>query len=326
MIEGLTKVFYPQASSTVIFLVMVVVLLIKPAGLFGTVVQAAPSNLTHNLAPVRRSIVIPAAVILLALASLAPFLFYPALRHAGALLALFALSFNLLLGYGGLMSFGHAAFFGGASYVLACTMKRWGFGPEIGISVRRRRDPARCAVRRGRHPPPGMYFAMITFALAQIVYFYAVQAPWTEGENGIQSVPAGHLLGFIDLKSTYATYYFVLALFLFAFAVVWRAVHSPFGRVLKAIRQNEPRAISLGYDVDRYKLLAFMLSAAVAGLAGAAKTIVFHIATLTDVDWTTSMQVVLMTLVGGLGTMLGPMVGAFVIVATQNYLAEFGSG
>ena len=166
---------------------------------------------------------------------------------------------------------------------------------------------------------------MITFALAQIVYFYAVQAPWTQGENGIQSVPAGHLFGFIDLRNSYATYYFVLALFLLGFAIVWRTVHSPFGQVLKAIRQNEPRAISLGYNVDRHKLLVFTLSAALAGLAGCAKTTVFHLATLSDVEWTTSMQVVLATLVGGLGTMLGPVVGAFVIVAMQNYLAEFGS-
>jgi branched-chain amino acid transport system permease protein len=152
-----------------------------------------------------------------------------------------------------------------------------------------------------------------------------VQADWTEGENGIQSVPAGFLFGSIDLRNSYATYYFVLALFLFGFAVVWRTVHSPFGQVLKAIRQNEARAISLGYKVDRYKLLAFTLSAALAGLAGCAKTSVFHLATLSDVDWTTSIQVVLVTLVGGLGTMLGPIVGAFVIVAMQNYLAELGS-
>jgi branched-chain amino acid transport system permease protein len=171
----------------------------------------------------------------------------------------------------------------------------------------------------------GIYFAMITFALSQIVYFYCVQASWTEGENGIQAVPAGYLLGFIDLNDRYAIYYFVLALFLFAFAVVARAIHSPFGQVLKAIRQNEPRAVSLGYKVNRYKLIAFTLSAALAGLAGAAKMSVFHLATLTDVEWTMSMQVVLMTLVGGLGTMLGPVVGAFVIVAMQNYLAELGS-
>lgn len=326
VIEGLTKVFYPEASSTAVFIVMVIVLLIKPAGLFGTVVQAPPSNLELDTAAVSKTMMRGVAVILLALAAAAPFLFYPLFVTQALCYAIFALSFNLLLGYGGLMSFGHAAFFGSSSYVMAYVMKSWGFGPELGIisgvlvSAVLGVVFGWIAIRR-----QGIYFAMITFALSQIVFFYCVQAHWTEGENGIQAVPAGYLFGFIDLNNKYAIYYFVLALFLFAFAVVWRAVHSPFGQVLKAIRLNEPRAISLGYKVNRYKLLAFTLSAALAGLAGAAKTSVFHLATLSDVDWTMSTQVVLMTLVGGLGTMLGPVVGAVVIVAMQNYLAEFGS-
>ena len=326
VIEGLTKVFYPEASSTAVFIVMVIVLMIRPAGLFGTVVQAPPSNLEIDTVPASRWAMRAAGIVLLALAAMAPVIFYPLFVTQALCYAIFALSFNLLLGYGGLMSFGHAAFFGSSSYVMAYVMKSWGFGPELGIVTGVLAASVLgavfgwIAIRR-----QGIYFAMITFALSQIVYFYCVQASWTEGENGIQAVPAGHLFGFIDLNDRYAIYYFVLALFLFAFAVVWRAVHSPFGQVLKAIRQNEPRAVSLGYKVNRYKLLAFTLSAALAGLAGAAKTSVFHLATLSDVEWTMSAQVVLMTLVGGLGTMLGPVVGAFVIVAMQNYLAEFGS-
>jgi branched-chain amino acid transport system permease protein len=326
VIEGLTKVFYPEASSTVVFIVMVIVLLLRPAGLFGTVVQAPPSNVELAVTPPGKPVAHIAIVVLLALAATAPFLFYPLFVTQALCYAIFALSFNLLLGYGGLMSFGHAAFFGSSSYVMGYVMKSWGFGPELGILAGVLVASALgmvfgwIAIRR-----QGIYFAMITFALSQIVYFYCVQASWTEGENGIQAVPAGYLLGFIDLNNRYAIYYFVLALFLFAFAVVARAIHSPFGQVLKAIRQNEPRAISLGYKVNRYKLLAFTLSAALAGLAGAAKMSVFHLATLSDVEWTMSMQVVLMTLVGGLGTMLGPVVGAFVIVAMQNYLAELGS-
>jgi branched-chain amino acid transport system permease protein len=326
VIEGLTKVFYPEASSTVVFIVMVIVLLLRPAGLFGTVVQAPPSNLDLGVAAPTRPVIRATIAILLVLGATAPFLFYPVFVTQALCYAIFALSFNLLLGYGGLMSFGHAAFFGSSSYVMGYVMKSWGFGPELGILAGVLVASALgvvfgwIAIRR-----QGIYFAMITFALSQIVYFYCVQASWTEGENGIQAVPAGYLLGFIDLNNKYAIYYFVLALFVFAFAVVWRAIHSPFGQVLNAIRQNEPRAISLGYKVNRYKLLAFTLSAALAGLAGAAKMSVFHLATLSDVDWTMSMQVVLMTLVGGLGTMLGPVVGAVVIVAMQNYLAEFGS-
>jgi len=319
-------VFYPEASNTAVFIVMVIVLMIRPAGLFGTVVQAPPSNLEIDTVPASRWAMRAAGIVLLALAAMAPVIFYPLFVTQALCYAIFALSFNLLLGYGGLMSFGHAAFFGSSSYVMAYAMKSWGFGPELGIVTGVLAASVLgavfgwIAIRR-----QGIYFAMITFALSQIVYFYCVQASWTEGENGIQAVPAGHLFGFIDLNDRYAIYYFVLALFLFAFAVVWRAVHSPFGQVLKAIRQNEPRAVSLGYKVNRYKLLAFTLSAALAGLAGAAKTSVFHLATLSDVEWTMSTQVVLMTLVGGLGTMLGPVVGAFVIVAMQNYLAELGS-
>ena len=308
VIEGLTKVFYPEASSTVVFMVMVIVLLLRPAGLSArSCRRRRATSSSASRAPAQRRVIRATTAHPARRLRRAPFLFYPLFVTQALCYALFALSFNLLLGYGGLMSFGHAAFFGSASYVMAYTMKSWGFAPELGILVGTAAATILgavfgwIAIRR-----QGIYFAMITFALAQIVYFYAVQAGWTEGENGIQAVPAGFLFGLIDLRNSYAIYYFVLALFLFGFAVVWRTVHSPFGQVLKAIRQNEPRAISLGYKVNRYKLLAFTLSAALAGLAGCAKTSVFHLATLSDVDWTTSIQVVLVTLVGGLGTMLGP--------------------
>jgi branched-chain amino acid transport system permease protein len=326
LIEGLTKVFYPEASSTAIFIVMVLVLLVKPAGLFGAVVQATPSNLQLDLPSTRKWVRLATAAVLVPLALVAPFLWYPVFLSQVICYAIFGIGFNLLLGYGGLMSFGHAAFFGSASYVMAYTMKSWGLTPELGVLAAVAAATALgalfgwIAIRR-----QGIYFAMITLALAQIVYFYAVQAHWTEGENGIQAVPAGRLFGLIDLSGSIPTYYFVLSLFLIALLLFWRTVHSPFGHVMRAIRENEPRAVSLGYKVDRYKLLAFTLSASLSGLAGAAKTSVFHLASLTDVEWTMSAQVVLVTLVGGLSTLLGPLVGSFVIVGMQNYLAEFGS-
>jgi branched-chain amino acid transport system permease protein len=244
----------------------------------------------------------------------------------GLCMALFACAFNLLLGYVGLLSFGHAAFLGSAAYITAHVCKAWGFPPELGILCGVAAAAAlgavfgALAIRR-----QGIYFAMITLALAQMVAFYALEAPFTGGEDGIQGVPRGHLFGVFDLSHTLTMYYFVLAMFLIGFGIIARTIHSPFGQVIKAIRENEPRAISLGYSVDRYKLMAFVLSAALAGLAGALKALVFQLAALTDVDWTTSGEVVLITLLGGVGTSLGPIVGAFIIVAMDNYLAQMGS-
>jgi branched-chain amino acid transport system permease protein len=266
------------------------------------------------------------AALLIVLALLAPFVLYPVFLMQALCLALFACAFNLLVGYVGLLSFGHAAFFGTAAYITAYTVKSWGLPPELGILAGVAVAALMglvfgwLAIRRS-----GIYFAMITLAFAQMVYFFAVEAPFTGGEDGIQAVPRGHFLGIFDLDHTLKMYYFVLAVFLFGFAVIMRSINSPFGQVIKAIRENEPRAISLGYRVEQYKLLAFILSAALAGLAGSTKVLVFQFAALTDVDWTTSGEVVLMTLLGGMGTILGPVAGAFIIVAMQNYLAQTGS-
>ena len=240
--------------------------------------------------------------------------------------ALFACAFNLLLGFTGLLSFGHAAFFGTAAYITAYFCKEVGLSPELGIILGVVGSGifgyliGSLAIRR-----QGIYFAMVTLALSQMVYFLAVQLPYTGGEDGIQGVPRGMLFGLIDLKDDVAMYYFVLVVFLFGFALIMRAVHSPFGQVLKAIRENEPRAISLGYDVDRFKLMSFVISAALSGLAGSMKSLVFQLATLTDVHWHMSGEVVLMTLLGGMGTILGPVVGAGIVVGLQNYLANIGS-
>jgi branched-chain amino acid transport system permease protein len=239
--------------------------------------------------------------------------------------ALFACAFNLLIGFGGLLSFGHAMFLGTAGYVCAHAAKVWGWPPEAAILAGTGAAAilglvtGLLAIRR-----QGIYFAMITLALAQMIYFFCLQAPFTHGEDGIQSVPRGRLFGLLDLSNTLTMYYFVLIVFIAAFALIYRVIHSPFGQVLKAIRENEPRAISLGYDAERYKLLAFVLSATLAGLAGATKAIVFQLASLTDVHWTMSGEVVLMTLLGGMGTVFGPVVGAFIIIGLENYLAAFG--
>ncbi|WP_206454840.1 branched-chain amino acid ABC transporter permease [Aurantimonas marina] len=252
----------------------------------------------------------------------APFFVYPVFLMSVLCFALFATAFNLLLGYVGLLSFGHAAFFGGAAYFTAHAAKVWGWEPlsaillgavgagVIGLIV------GFLAIRR-----QGIYFAMVTLALSQMIFFIFLQAPFTHGEDGIQGVPRGHLLGLIDLNDPLNIYYFVLAIFLFGFFAVWRIVNSPFGHILKAIRENENRAISLGYRVDRYKLGAFVMSAAIAGLAGSTKAIVFQIATLTDVAWQMSGEVVLMTLLGGMGTIFGPTIGAALVVTMQNYFA-----
>lgn len=253
----------------------------------------------------------------------APFLFYPTLLMQILCFALFACAFNLLLGFAGLLSFGHAAFFGGAAYVAAYLCKEQGWSPEAGILAGTLMAAVlgaafgAVAIRRA-----GIYFAMITLALAQLVFFVALQMPFTGGEDGLQGVPRGKLFGLFDLSDNLSMYFFVFAVFMIGFTLIYRTIHSPFGQVLKAIRENEPRAISLGYNVDRYKLLAFVLSASLAGMAGATKALVFQLASLTDVHWHMSGEVVLMTLLGGLGTVFGPVVGAATIVLLQTQLAD----
>jgi branched-chain amino acid transport system permease protein len=267
-----------------------------------------------------------ATAVMTAVLVLAPVLgVYPVFLMKALCFALFACAFNLLIGFGGLLSFGHAMFLGTAGYVCAHAAKEWGWPPEGAILVGTLTAAAMgvvvglLAIRR-----QGIYFAMITLALAQMVFFIYLQTPFTHGEDGIQAVPRGKLFGLLDLSNTLVMYYVVLAIFLAAFLLIYRIVNSPFGQVLKAIRENEPRAISLGYDAEKYKLLAFILSATLAGLAGATKAIVFQLASLTDVHWTMSGEVVLMTLLGGMGTIFGPVVGAFTIIGLENYLAGFG--
>jgi branched-chain amino acid transport system permease protein len=259
-------------------------------------------------------------------ALIAPAVLYPVLLMKILCFALFACAFNLLIGFTGLLSFGHAAFFGGASYFAGHALKVWGLPTEIGILI-----GTVCAAGLGliigglAIRRQGIYFTMITLALAQMLFFVFLQAPFTGGEDGLQSIPRGSLLGLLDLKNDIVMYYVVLAIVIAAFLFIVRIIHSPFGQVLKAIRENEARAISLGYDVERYKLLAFVLSAALAGLAGSTKAIVLGFGTLTDVHWSMSGLVVLMTLVGGLGTLVGPVVGAIVIIALENKLGDFGT-
>jgi len=266
-----------------------------------------------------------AFLIMVALLIIAPFFVYPLFLMKALCFALFACAFNLLIGYVGLLSFGHALYFGWASYLTAHSAKVWGFPPELAILTGAATAAVfgliagSLAIRR-----QGIYFAMITLALAQMMFFFAVQAPFTGGEDGIQAVPRGYLFGLIDLGNQANMYILTLVIFLFGFLLVYRVINSPFGEVLKAIRENEPRTISLGYKTDRYKLVAFVLSATLAGLAGGTKAIVLQIASLTDVNWPMSGEVVLMALVGGLGTVFGPVAGAFVIITMQNYLAQVG--
>ncbi|QIG91563.1 MULTISPECIES: branched-chain amino acid ABC transporter permease [unclassified Bradyrhizobium] len=250
---------------------------------------------------------------------------YPFFVMQALCFALLACAFNLLIGYGGLLSFGHAMFLGTSGYVTAHALKVWGLPPELGIVV----GTAAAAllglvtgfisIRR-----QGIYFSMITLALSQLLYFIYLQAPFTHGEDGIQGIPQGRLFGIFDLSKPLVLYYVVLAGFLAGFLLIYRTINSPFGEVLKAIRENEPRAISLGYKTDQYKMLAYILSGTLAGFAGSLKVFVAQNASLTDVHWSMSGEIVLMTLVGGLGTIFGPVVGAFVIIAMQQYLAGFG--
>jgi len=262
---------------------------------------------------------VPIAILVAAVIA-APFVVYPFFAMKVLCFSLFACAFNLLIGYVGLLSFGHALFFGGASYASAHAALAWGWPPElailfsVGVGAALGLVVGVIAIRR-----QGIYFAMITLALAQMFYFYCLRADFTGGENGIQGVPRGHL------ENKYVMYYFVAAVFFVGFALIYRVIHSPFGQVLKAIRENEPRAISLGYTAEHYKLIAFVLSATLSGLAGATKALVFQLASLTDVHWTMSGEVVLMTLLGGLGTVFGPVVGAFIVVGLENYLAQLGA-
>ncbi len=274
----------------------------------------------------QRSWSMPIAFALMVIALIvAPFFAYPVFLMKALCFALFACAFNLLIGYVGLLSFGHALYFGWASYVSAYSAKVLGLTPELAILLGALTAAVlgliagSIAIRR-----QGIYFAMITLALAQMMYFFAVQAPFTGGEDGIQTVPRGKLFGLISLADQTNMYITVLVIFLSGFLMIYRIIHSPFGEILKAIRENEARAISLGYKTDRYKLVAFVLSATFAGVAGATKAIVFQLASLTDVDWPMSGEVVLITLVGGLGTVFGPVAGAFFVISLETYLTQIG--
>lgn len=280
--------------------------------------------LTPAIATPRHHVAIFAGLLVVLL--LAPFVLYPVFLMKVLCFALFASALNLLLGYGGLLSFGHAAFFGSASYVSAHAAKVWGVTPELAILFGTAAGAllglaiGSLAIRR-----QGIYFAMVTLAFAQMVFFLALQLPFTGGEDGIQAVPRGRLFGVIDLGNDLTLYFVVLLIVFGGLMLIYRIIHSPFGQVLKAIRDNEPRAESLGYKVNRYKLAVFVMSASLAGLAGATKAIVFQLASLTDVYWTMSGEVVLMTLLGGMGTIFGPFVGAAVIVTMESYFAGFGA-
>jgi len=284
------------------------------------VATAAPDRAQHQ----RRDFAI-AGVLMLALIAAAPFFVYPFFVMEMLCVALFACAFNLLIGYVGLLSFGHAMFFGMASYVSAHAAKVWELDPLLailcGVAVAAAMGlvAGALAIRS-----TGIYFAMITVALSQMVYFFCVEAPFTHGEDGIQSVPQGRVLGFFDISNTTNLYIFVAVIFVLGFLFVYRTINSPFGEILKAIRENQPRAISLGYRVPLYKLAAFVLSAGLAGLAGATKALVVQNASLSDVGFQMSGEVVLMTLLGGMGTLYGPVVGAVVVVSMQNYLAQYG--
>jgi branched-chain amino acid transport system permease protein len=287
-------------------------------------VAAETGSVDHSA--LHRTLFIALAALLVVLPFI-PVIGYPFFLMKVLCFALFACAFNLMLGYGGLLSFGHAAYFGFAAYVSAYTAKHWGLTPEVSILLGTASGAVlglvfgSLAIRR-----QGIYFAMITLALAQMVYFFSLQAPrFTGGEDGIQAVPRNNLFGVLPLGNDTTTYYLVAGIFLAGVLLIYRIIHSPFGQVLKAIRDNEARAISLGYRVNQYKLAVFVLSASLAGLAGATKAIAVQLASLTDVHWSMSGEVVLMTLVGGMGTVFGPIVGAAVIISMQNFLAGLGA-
>ncbi len=283
---------------------------------------AATHDVNAAKAPAINSLSATILIIAIVALAAAPFVVYPIFLMKMLCFALFASAFNLLLGYTGILSFGHAAFFGGAAYITAHTVKEWGVTPEVGLILGILAAAALglvigyLAIRR-----QGIYSTMITLALSQMFFFFCLQAAFTHGEDGLQGVPRGYLFGFIDLNNPMNMYYFVLALFVLGVFAIWRIINSPFGMILKSVRENENRAISLGYSVKRYKLAAFVMSAGLAGLAGGLKALVFQFATLTDVGWQMSGEVILMTLLGGIGTLIGPIVGAAFVVALQNYLA-----
>lgn len=283
----------------------------------------ARSSVLGRMAPSHRA----GFALLFGFLLIAPFIgLYPVFVMKIMCFALFACAFNLLLGYGGLLSFGHAAFFGGAAYTSAHAAKVWGLSPELCVLLGTATGAVLglvigfFAIRRS-----GIYMTMITLAFAQMVFFFALQAPFTGGEDGIQAIARPALFGIFDISSDFRFYFFVLAVFAIGLLLIYRIIHSPFGQVVQAIRENEPRSISLGYRVQRYKLALFAMSAALAGTAGATKALVFQLASLTDVHWSMSGEVVLMALLGGVGTIFGPIVGALVIVAMQNYFASFGA-
>ena len=329
IVEALTKWVVPEASNLVVFVIMAIVLLVRPSGLFGNAPALSSHIASADGAPAESGeprdywigIVVMTVVLMIA-----PWVLYPAFVMKALCFSLFALSLNLLLGFLGLGSFGHAMFLGTSGYCAGYAAKAWGWPAEIAIpcavliSTILGFFVGLLSVRRQK-----IYFSMITLALGEFVYFVFLQAPFTGGEDGLSAVPRGRLFGLLDLENDMVLYYLILAMFLLGFAVVFRAVHSPFGQALKAIRENEPRAISLGYDTDRIKLLAFVLSSAIAGLAGALKVYVFHIVSLPDIFHSTSGDVILMVLVGGAGTIFGPVAGAFAIVGLQQYLAPLGT-
>jgi branched-chain amino acid transport system permease protein len=324
VIEGLTKVFYPEASSTVIFIVMALVLLVKPAGLFASVVNR-PQTVEVGIVVRAADALFHRKAFMVAglLFAVAPFVLYPVFLMKVMCFALFAAAFNLLIGYVGLLSFGQAMFLATGGYIAAHIAKVWGWTPELAIvagtlaSTTLGALSGAIAIRR-----QGIYFAMITLALAQMVYFFYLQVPFTHGEDGIQAVPRGRLFGLVNLNNVWALYAFVYAVCGGGILLIYRVVNSPFGEILRAIRDNEPRAISLGYRTSHYKLLAFVIAAGLAGLAGATKAIVFQLASLADAHWSISGEVVLMTLLGGMGTVFGPIAGALLLVSIESYLAQ----
>jgi branched-chain amino acid transport system permease protein len=330
ILEALTKVYYPEAANTVIFLLMAAVLLIKPSGLFGTASyladHAGSGLLTVKRRQLSRQIVIGLLMFATTVAATAPTFIYPQLLMHALCLGIFACAFGLVAGFLGLLSLGHAAFFGTASYISAYAWAKLGLDPISGLLLGTIAGAALglCFgwVALRSH---GLYFAMVTLALTQLIYFAALQAPFTNGEEGIQGVPRGELFGMVDLNDALSMYFFVLLIFVASVLLIWRTVNSPFGHVLVAIRENEPRTISLGYNTKRYKLIAFVLSAAISGLAGSTKVLVHQIATLSDTHWLLSADVFLMALIGGLGTVLGPVFGAFLLAGLDHFLSPFGS-
>ena len=326
LLEGLTKVFYPEASTTVVFVAMVLVLLTRPNGLFGTLVKHKTDDSTAVKSINNKFDSSPVTYLLIVLISVAaPFFIYPPFLMKVLCFALLACSFNLLLGYGGMLSFGHAAFYGGGSYMAAVAAKTLGIDPFTSV-VLGGLSAAVVSIAFGyiSIKRQGIYFSMITLALAQMFYFFIVQSEFSGNDEGIQAVPRGNLFG-IDLSDQLNMYFFVLAFFLVCFFAINTIIRSPFGLALKSIRDNEPRALSLGYSTDTYKLMAFVLSALFAGIAGALDALTFQLASLTNVHWTMSGHAILMTIIGGVSTMVGPLIGAIVVATLENYLAHLGT-